>query len=135
MLSVVQKFHYCLNKCFSSFSAIGLYHLPIARVGNDGVVSKSTVYCSLCFISFFGRKPLCELSCFLQIMSGEPKKEQVFYKKFIWSQFDKINQRLFVVYFRKHGKISSGHATYKPFLIAYQFDSNTAVQFMVSLEK
>ena len=69
-------------------------------------------------------------------MSGEPKKEQVFHKKFIWSRFDKTHQRLYVVYFRKHGKKnSSGHATYKPFLTAYQFDKNTESQFMVSVTK
>ncbi len=64
-------------------------------------------------------------------MSGEPKKEQVFHKRFIWSQFDKTNQRLYVVYFRKHGKNPAGGTIYKPFLTAYQFTTQTTNQFMV----
>ena len=66
-------------------------------------------------------------------MCDEPKKEQIFHKKFVWCQWDMFHQRMFVTHFRKQGKNASGQTIYKPFLTAYQFNSSTHSDFMVGI--
>ena len=69
------------------------------------------------------------------MISGEPRKDTVFYKSFIWSQWDAQGQRLHLVCFRKTDKTAYGGKIYKPILLSYQFNEDTQACFMVNLYK
>lgn len=87
--------------------SIGLYHIPVARVGNDGV-----------------------------IMSGEPKKDQIFERRFFWSQWDSQNQRLYVAHLQRQSKntYSGGNAMGPNCLLnCYQFTEETVNELMVEV--
>ena len=66
-----------------------------------------------------------------QEMGGEPAKEEVFKKRYIWSQWDAASQCLHVVHFRKQGRNEMGRSVYKPFLTCYQFTNITQGEFKV----
>ncbi|KAK3579419.1 hypothetical protein CHS0354_029728 [Potamilus streckersoni] len=69
--------------------SVGLYSIPLTRVLEKGIV-----------------------------MRGQPKTEQIV-KKFVWCQWDAVNQRLFYIYFR-----SRGDEDKDPILACLQFYSN-----------
>ena len=62
----------------------------------------------------------------LQIMSGEPKKDNLFHRRFVWMQFDHTHQRLYLIYFKRHGRDELGHSVHQPYFTAYQFIQGTA---------
>ena len=56
-------------------------------------------------------------------MSQEPKKEQLFHRKFIWSQWDTLGQRLYVIFMKKMGRSTEGNVIQCPVLQAFQFSA------------
>jgi len=76
--------------------SIGLYHVPMARVGSDGV-----------------------------IMSEEPTKKQIFHKAYEWASWDANAQRLHVVYHHKMGEDQLKQKIYRGILKSYQFNAET----------
>ncbi len=66
-------------------------------------------------------------------MCDKPRKDQIYHKKFVWSQWDASLQRMYVAHFRKQGKNANGQTLYRPFLTTYQFNANTQSEFMVSI--
>ena len=68
----------------------------------------------------------------VQIMSGEPRKEQVFLR-YWWSQYDATQQRLYVLVFRKTGRDSKGHTIHRPQLTAFQLLPNSGREKMARL--
>ena len=66
-------------------------------------------------------------------MSGEPKKEQLFHRRFVWLQFDTAYQRLYVIYHRKNGRDERGHTVYQPFFTAIQFIENAVKSYQTAV--
>ncbi|CAH1785054.1 unnamed protein product [Owenia fusiformis] len=83
--------------------SIGLYHIPISKMGDKAV-----------------------------ILGGQPRKQQVTNKKFTWCQFDQQNQRLYVIYHRKSPN-QTGGSQYDPVLASFQFTGQANIEVMVEL--
>ncbi|KAL3853844.1 hypothetical protein ACJMK2_017344, partial [Sinanodonta woodiana] len=78
--------------------SVGLYSIPLGRAGEKGMV-----------------------------MSGQPKTKQIV-KKYVWCQWDAVNQRLFYIYFRSHGDKDK-----EPVLACLQFYSNARHDIMLEV--